>query len=94
MMTTAAPHSRGFHFLAAIVSTGAFFVLVNLLPTVAAANDSQLVVKCAAEILFAGLVVAALVALGQPRERLAIGHVRSTLGWGILCAAAAMGHQR
>lgn len=83
-MTT--PRSKGFHYLAAIVSTGGFLVLVHLLPSLATGNVSQLIVKCAAEIIFAAVLLAALIRLGEPHDAFGIRPVgASTFGWGLLC---------
>lgn len=85
-MSRAAPRSRTFHFLAALVSTGAFLLLVRVLPSLATAGDPQLVVKCVAEIVFSIVVLAALLRWGEPADRLGVRRFRaSTLGWGLLC---------
>lgn len=84
-MMTSAPSSRAFHLLAAIVTAGAFLLVVRLLPSLATASEPKLVVKCAAEILFAILALAALIRLGEPRDTLGLRQLSpSTFGWGLL----------
>jgi uncharacterized protein len=85
-MTVTTRRSRAFHFIAALLGTGLFLLLVGILPSLATASDPQIIVKCAVEIAFALVLLAALLRWGEPPELLGVRRLHaSTLGWGLLC---------
>jgi len=83
-------HSRLYHLLVAVLSAGGFLLLIHLLPSVATSDDSQIVVKAAAEICASLALLYALVRWGgEGRENLGVRRVRpATFGWGLLCFLA------
>ncbi len=86
-MIMTSSRTRTFHFLAALVSTAMFMLLIRLLPSLKTASDAQVILKCGAEVAVAAAILYTLVRLGsEPSKAFGISRVRpATFGWGFLC---------
>lgn len=90
MLQTTSRHSRTFHLLVAVLSVAGFLALVHLLPSIARASDTQILIQAVVEIGASVLLLYGVIRwAGQPREFLGVRRLRvSALAWGGGCFVA------